>query len=345
MSGGEISRLPSREIATWQIWGVFDEPIPLNGLRLLAKNTDVTSVGDEGWLAEAVFTHRKAARYLKDARNVEISRISRVLASKNGKVLLLPDWISWTADPVRDANDPRLSEWTALEIIRQISNAVEKLDPESRHVAVSCAFNFRVPKAWHDQPSKLTWELWKMFLAGQPEVTVRLRDQFQDARTVPATADFSEIGYEFSSVRGLGVLLLSLLRCDFRIPKIGGNMSMAGTLGKLAIRHVQNRPCSSRTMAVLEACLMDRNTETFMLVQRGASKDELAADTAHDVPLINTIAELRSEVVLCQSILTLYQSTVSAHEPRQLVPLYLGQYTSKNWKQTPDVLEVDADEA
>jgi hypothetical protein len=82
-----------------------------------------------------------------------------------------------------------------------------------------------------------------------------------------------------------------------------------------------------------------------MLVHRGASKDELAADTAHDVPLINTIAELRSEIVLCQSILTVYQSTISAHEPRQLVPLYLGQYTSKNWKQTPDVLEVDADDA
>jgi hypothetical protein len=341
----EISRLPSREIATWQIWSVFDEPIPLNGLRLLAKNPAVTSVSDEGWLAEAVFTHRKAARYLKRARNIEISRISRVLASKSGEMLLLPDWILWTANPVRDANDPRLSEWTALEIIRQISSALEKLAPESRHVAVSCVFNFRIPKAWQDESSKLTWEQWKMFLAKQSEVTVRLRDQFQDARTVPATADFSEIGYEFSSVRGLGVLLLSLLRRDFRIPKIGGNMSMAGTLGKLAIRYVQNRPCSSRTMAVLEACLMDRNTETFMLVHRGASKDELAADTAHDVPLINTIAELRSEIVLCQSILTVYQSTISAHEPRQLVPLYLGQYTSKNWKQTPDVLEVDADDA
>ena len=76
---------------------------------------------------------------------------------------------------------------------------------------------------------------------------------------------------------------------------------------------------------------MDRTAENLILTRRGLIDGGIHDDTARDVPPIGTIEELRREVMRAEAILVGYQITVSAHEPRQLIPLYLGQYTRENW--------------
>jgi hypothetical protein len=44
---------------------------------------------------------------------------------------------------------------------------------------------------------------------------------------------------------------------------------------------------------------------------------------------------------VAQRVLLHYQMTVSAHEPRQLVPIALEQFTHANWR--PDGLQVEAE--
>ena len=152
-----------------------------------------------------------------------------------------------------------------------------------------------------------------------------------DGRVVPDQLVLSRLDLEFAVVRSLGVILLNLLRRHHHIPIRLVNAGFIGTVQRMAIRHIQDKPCSSRTMAILEALLMDRTAENLILTRRGLIDGGIHDDTARDVPPIGTIEELRREVMRAEAILVGYQITVSAHEPRQLIPLYLGQYTRENW--------------
>jgi hypothetical protein len=337
------SRLSATSVSSWRIWGLLDQPPPLAALKQLAGSPSATEKGDTGWLLDALAFREDDLAKLRNSKNREIRRISRMMLRKRRRWLLLPQWIQWTGATERDPYDPRLSEWTALEIVRLIANNLGGLPASVRRIVATSCFNFSIPRPWIDVAPPVGWETWRAHVTQNSVIKARRRAPVYDSRTDPGVEDFSEIDFEFGSVRSLGIILLALIRRDFRIPLVRGNTPVSGTLSKLAIRQVQDKPCSSRTMAVLEACLMDRSTETFMLSKRGVSKDELDADTTNDVPLINTIQQFVREVKVCQRILVNHQSTIAAHKPRQLIPLYLGQYTRKNWRSDPDDAEIQND--
>ena len=58
--------------------------------------------------------------------------------------------------------------------------------------------------------------------------------------------------------------------------------------------------------------------------------------------MIRDLSELSEHLTRAQDVLVRYQLTVAAHEPRQLVPVYLEQFTHENWR--PDI-EPAGDEA
>jgi hypothetical protein len=251
--------------------------------------------------------------------------------------LLLPEWIEWTAASGRIPFDPRLSEWTALEIVIQISSRIRHFSQTLRREMISSAFNFLVPRSWIIDLTKcVTWEAWKE-KTEQYRITARKRLPVRDARIMPSIVDFPELNIEFGSVRGIAILLLGLLRRDFRQPNHLLPIGYHGLFSKAAVAHIQSRPCSSRTMAILESCLMDRNVETLWI--KGFANEtyqKIDQDIAKDIPLIQSIDELTNELKRAQAVLADYQLTISAHQPRQLVPIYLEQYTKDNWRSDDD---------
>jgi hypothetical protein len=88
---------------------------------------------------------------------------------------------------------------------------------------------------------------------------------------------------------------------------------------------------------------MDRSVETMWLQ---LDEDErIEQDIVRDVPLIQTLDDLSEQIKIAQSVLLRYQMTVSAHEPRQLVPIALEQFTHANWRPEGLQAEVEGEEA
>ena len=324
-------RLEPRDITSWRIWDLLKLRAPASAIRDLSRTPSMTTKADAGWVADVLFSlRRRDAIKLRNVRNAEVRQVARFLSAPRGSDILLAEWIDWTSDPGRNQFDPRISEWTALEILRVITEVVKRVDSVAQISIASSVYNFLVPRAWTALEQVPSWEGWRRIL-GDGGLRFRHRNVVHDGRVIPEQLAASRLELEFAVVRCLGVILLNLLRRHHRIPIRLVNAGFIGTIQRMAIRHIQDKPCSSRTMAILEALLMDRTAETLILTRRGLIDRGMHDDTARDVPVIGTIKELQREISRAEKILVGYQITVSAHEPRQLIPLYLGQYTRENW--------------
>jgi hypothetical protein len=272
-----------------------------------------------------------------------VGRVARSISARPRAYIFLPDWVIWTVSEGRDFFDPRLSEWTALEITQQVLRCARREHGDELVEAVSSIFNFSVPRKWIETKNdRLTWEDWRRSV-GSDSVQLRGQLRLRDMRTLPLVSDYPEIDAEYGCVRAVAVILLSLLRRDYRLPNALLSTGYQGLVSKALIGHIQNRPCSSRTMAILESCLMDRSAETMWLQ---LDEDErIDQDIARDVPLIRTLDEFSEQVKVAQNVLLRYQLTVSAHEPRQLVPIALEQFTNANWRPENSQGEPDGDDA
>jgi hypothetical protein len=324
-------QLRPRDITSWRIWDLLKLRPPASAIRLLSRTPSMTKKWDSGWVADVVLPlKRRDTIKLSNARNSEVRQAARLFSARRGSEILLSEWIDWTSDSARNQFDPRISEWTALEMLRLIAAKVRMVDSDAQASIASSVYNFVVPREWITLKSLPSWETWRRLLA-RGGLGLRHRSVVRDGRVTPQRLRKYEFNRKFAIVRCLGVILLNLLRRDHRIPIRLVNAGFIGTVQRMAIRHIQNKPCSSRTMAILEALLMDRTVETMVLTQMGLIDHGIHDDTARDVPLIVTIKELQGQIEHAEKVLEGYQITVSAHQPRQLIPLYLGQYTRENW--------------
>jgi len=330
-----LSALPPQIPASWRIWRYLELDVPERALRRVAR-TETLAKGVEGWVAEVL--HAKPVRSVRSLRRLSgpIGRASQVITADVKGRLNLADWAKWTASEERQPFDPRLSEWTALEITIQVAEAVRGKANELRKELVSSIFNFTVPEVWtQQQVQDVTWETWRRAVAGKVEA--RLRRPLRDDRTIPSISDYPDLNLEFGSVRAAATILLSLLRREFRLPNQFLTTGYQGLISRAAIAHIQERPCSSRTMAIMESCLMERSIETLWWKQQDQpASRHLNEDIARDIPLIITLKEFISELRQAQKVLADYQLTVSAHQPRQLIPIYLEQYTGANWRPSSE---------
>jgi hypothetical protein len=141
---------------------------------------------------------------------------------------------------------------------------------------------------------------------------------------------------EFSLVRAIGAILLGLLRRDFVWPMPWRVIGVQATLRGNVEAYLQTRPCSSRTLAILEATLLARSYESWLLVNQEVEESVLAGDTASDPPSIASLEELRLAIEKSMKTLTNYRLTVTELEPRQLIPIKIAQYTKESWNQSDD---------
>lgn len=234
--------------------------------------------------------------------------------------------------------DPRVGEWTALEIIRQLLESVRRFPEGSLkqldHLHPS---NLLLPMTWlADKPpvqfaqSSWTWEAWRQ-VARDPARTVKLtRSTIKDYRRHPTAIWPLEPEAWRGRLRAIGLLLLGLVRADFRLPAIWNVRGLERDVTTFVKKELEETALSSRSQAILEASLLPRSAETAIMRLNawaffGDPETPRINDTTTDPPDIPDLESLLAEIASAQSILQVKQISVLNHAPRQLIPMNVVQ--------------------
>ena len=315
----------------WNSMRRYPEALPEHGWEWLREHPDALVADDAGWLLEAArgapnrFLQLLADNPLVDEIRTRIEPLSLETT--------LRDWVLHTA--TLKPNDPRRSEWTALEIIRQVLKPLfhfsglnlEGRDPDyldSLHPE-----NVRIPYEWRmaseisvDDP--LTWEGWKRHVRNHP---VQVADSgiadYRYREVVPT--DNPEWPRR---LRPIGQLLWGILRRSFSLPAAWNIRGQERGLMEIVAWDLERLPISSFTLSILQSCLLPRNRESslFELFPSlfGTRERKADDDTEFDRPILSP-EQLDTLLERAQKFLQLTQMTVLEHEPRQLIPVRLRQ--------------------
>jgi hypothetical protein len=312
------SWLSADDPEAWSLWKRYPAYLPRVARRALAEGRYRVKPEELGWLLDVTLETalqsiptRPSARPMRD----------------------LVEWVTWLDEHGGSEEfDPRLGEWTSLEIVRQITVMVQ-----CRHDLRKALHprNFFLPEPWFAATDRPTWEEWHDLTKQQ--VRAAKSGLIRDARMVPAWEEPAELVREANTVHGLALLLLGLLRRDFRWPAVWNPIGQQRAWVSLARRLIESTPCSSWTASILEACLTSRPRESLLMriLPVNSFGDD---DTTNDPPEIGTLQEMVRALSNSQRILQRYQLSVKDHAPRQLVPIRLDQMTRRAWTDMEDEL-------
>jgi hypothetical protein len=304
-------RLPVTETASWSFWKLYPADLPRIAQRALNAGSHRLRPEERGWLLETP----AGPSQLRTARRAGTK-----------PVMDLVEWVDWVEERSRIYEfDPRLGEWTCLEITRQIAGLVKRRSALRASVHPR---NFLIPAKWVEPTDQLTWEGWHT-IATSHHVSVVRTGLIRDARIVPAWVD-SYFVWDADAIQGLALILLGLLRRSFRWPAVWNPAGQQRAWASLGKRLIGSAPCSSWTSSILEACVTPRARESLLMslfIQNQFGED----DTTKDPPEIGTLTQLGDTLAQSQRILSRYQLSVQNHEPRQLVPIRLDQLSRSSW--------------
>lgn len=290
---------------------------------------------DAGWLLDAARAQREAFKLLERVAsdNPAVAEVSARLDELSASVSLT-DWVAETRKLPR--NDPRRSEWTALEIVRQVlaplieDDALDLDAADPDYLDIVHPENVRIPIGWETLADialvndHLTWEGWRT-LAAKPGIRVE-RSGLEDYRYRETLATGNR-GWP-RRLRAIGQLLWGILRGSFELPASWNIRGQERGLIEIVAWDVERLPISSFTLAILQSCLLPRNRESALLRQFPAWFGNLAHqaddDTAFDQPIDGPEA-LNARLIEAQAMLQQHQLTVLEHAPRQLIPVRLRQ--------------------
>lgn len=227
---------------------------------------------------------------------------------KTSSALPLAEWLAWASRPERDENDPRLSEWTSLEIVAQVGDLNRGFAPTGISLQTSLT-----------NTESAEWAEWRNLI------------QKQAVQKLPLGHN---VANDAERVRQFGVLLFCMLTRDLRWWQAAIELRRKCPLYVL-LGHGDISPVSSWALAILAGSLAPRQRETSLL-RNGLLPDIGAEDATNDPPAITTVAEA---VYLCrqaQKKLLSYQITIQERQPRQLIPIHLQQITSPTFQDQPD---------
>ena len=316
----------------WNILRRYPEALPEQGWEWLRDHPDVLVEDDAGWLLDAArgapdrFSLLPAGNPLVDEIRARINPLSVQTT--------LRDWVCFTA--TLKPNDPRRSEWTALEIIRQVLKPLfhfEGLNLEGRDPDYLDSLhpeNVQVPHEWRmlseetSVKDTLTWEGWRGYVgAHQVQVADSGIADYRYREIVPT--DNPEWPRR---LRPIGQLLWGILRRSFSLPAAWNIRGQERGLMEIVAWDLERLPISSFTLSILQSCLLPRNRESSFLELFpslfGTRERKADDDTEFDRPIISP-KQLDALLERAQRMLQLTQMTVLEHEPRQLIPVRLRQ--------------------
>ncbi|MBX7532639.1 RNA-directed DNA polymerase [Qipengyuania sp. 1XM1-15A] len=303
---------------------------------------------DAGWLLD----HRRSPDFvrslvLEDSEAGQaIKRYEDELSKLEGYLSLI-EWTAALEDLSR--SDPRVSEWTALEIMRLLLDKTTSFgdgsiaDLDELHPS-----NILLPSAWLQLPpqeeaglvGQWTWTAWHSF-ARRAQIEI-VTNKIEDYRRQPLFGtDLSPVERWTYQLRGCGLLLLGLITRDFSLPAYWNVPGLERDITSFVRHCLEESIISSRSQSIIEAATLPRSVETRMIQNApwaffGNRASDIINDTRSDPPLLRDIAALKDAIVEAQQVLERNQLTVLNHAPRQLVPMNIIQL-SKNAVEIPEI--------
>ncbi|MDE2759582.1 MAG: RNA-directed DNA polymerase, partial [Paracoccaceae bacterium] len=308
---------------------------------------------DSGWVLEAI--NNLENRRLQALSSGKIPFIEAAKSAESPlKYITLQDWVNKTKK--LDSFDPRIGEWTALEIIRQlIIPIIEKFSVplEAEEFAVSLEaldhinpHNVLLPLKWlNGWPNKKfegrgTWEEWRNFIIKDNINKVQIRDPatlIYDYRFEGKQNNGNYIDPWNRRIAAVGFLLLGLLKQNLQVPRI---WNIRGNENIFKIPYTQwynSLAISTPTLLLIESCISARTAETRAIPQIpdlfGHPVGTNLNDTKFDPPHIAGVNPLLKEIEKAQKILVNNQISVSLNQPRQLIPFHIRDFATGNQQE------------
>jgi hypothetical protein len=311
----------------------------------------INSGFDEGWLFEVFKTGKD---HISENIKTELAKkypqlYNNIFTPVDNKTNLW-DFIQWQRktlftpranemDSFNNYFDPRFSEWTALEFIRQILEKSKisgedffqnKSNPTKFHPA-----NFLVSNVIIQESTNIiSWNTWRETIQNVMEISA-LDSQISDERyTTKGLLELEQEVGEKAKVYALGIILLQLIIHDTNFPWIWNSTDKSLIWENLLYKKIQNTPISSCTMLILQSCFSSKNRESFYNAELfnsfATEYNNGHGDTSTDPPLINNTDTLERYIIQAQKIIERYQLSMEDNNPRQLIPISLVQLSGEN---------------
>ena len=334
----------------------YPEMLPNAFWTKLLHGKDVMPRSDAGFLRDAMRGDNERIDQARLSKKDAFGCAVRSLESTPTRWITLSEWTRFIAEDL-SAFDPRGSEWTALEIVRQIvSPIVDDIDTHESMLDRVHPENVLLPISWkttYDRDvneSCVSWQDWQAFAT----TTVKRSDRIKIKASRSSIVDYryfvrTRLGMPMQQwerrLVGVGRLLLGQLRRNYDTPRIWnirGNerivsLPQSGWLHALSI--------SSPTLVLLNACLSGRVAETRAVKLYpelfGWSADVDLNDIGFDPPLLLGSNDLLRAIQNAQQVLVDNQLAVAMSRPRQLIPFRLRDFSALPY-QSEEVESHDA---
>jgi hypothetical protein len=330
------NRLDPQDEAAWSLWSWYPESVPGSAREEILRADTPPSRRDAGWLLD--FASTVSPLELRSSASQRLRSLP--LQDVEGH-LNLKAWSLQTEGMCRENPfDPRAGEWTALRIVQQaLEAAIGSGGEQPLHWSTVL-----VPESWTQYDGQLLrWDQWQNAVRNFP-ATLRVPASDEESQEVQNILHQAGTDVEFGRVQEAGLLLLGLLRQNFRWPAAWRSPGILADVGWVTRATIQEAHASSWTMGILEACLLPRQRENVLLNLLFFGEARWDDDTTDDPPPIFTLQLLVRYVTRAIEVLEKGQITVRDHRPRQLIPLRVEQISRAEWGVDNDTAGLQQEE-
>lgn len=336
---GNVVREDSAEFLG-KFWRYFPYDVPESLLPRLSTFSALAEEDAVPWWVDALRYRPESNAFSQLGDGSAYVAASRILSADPSSTISLYEWASECGRLVQiDPSDPRVSEWTALEISRQVAGFFPDYMPLEQSALFSGTSstargrgihpqNFRIPRTWVTAPIE-SWTEWGNRVKDTGVQIVAESDRIYDKRYEPLVD--SAFRAEINPVRGLGLILYSLLRRTFEFPAAWNGPGQATVLRSLRALLLKDITCSTHTLGLLQSCLLARAAENLTIKREIFVSFLLDEDMTYDPYTILNPASFGRIASICQIELKRHQLSTLNNRARQLTPVSLQLLTKPNW--------------
>ena len=335
---------------------LYPELLPEKAWQYFLASPMFRAEDNSGWIYEILKSKGDWVEDASKASKNAFKRAARVFnATKRGEHISISDWTNYISTEIPSPFDPRLSEWTALEIIRQL---IEPSLEYRKNISWELVHpqNVLIPKKWKElklseESQPLRWEQWRSHIEdSHQKKSSRIKlsklqnslldyryHSYKDNKRNPEDSIRIKQENQFFSI---GRLLLELLNKDHSAPAIWNIRGNERAINFPRTEIFRSLAISSPTLLLIESCIDPRSAESRLMMQQpslfGLQDSEKITDMQYDPPPLSNLNNLFDAIIRAQNILNKNQLAVSMHQPRQLIPFRISDFATSKFDEDPN---------
>lgn len=341
----KIGKIISNKADSSKYWQNYPCDIPLELIEREIKDSQTRkgNSNNQGWWFDVINYNRCWFRVDSDLivnKSAKKSFSNDLYFLKNVNYRSLLDWTLHVSSIAQVyPSDPRVSEWTSLEMVRQIAetlrpplvldkNYVETKGRSNWQKNGVHPANYMIPIQWFEAEN-VSWQVWRDIVVKHPLLSVPNEYRIFDYRFSPLIKDTSDL----NAIRGIGIVLACLLKRSFELPSIWNGKGQADVLKLLPKLLMKRITCSSYTLGILQSCLNSRVLENTLRRNERQYNMFFDDDTENDPVSFVQLEDLMHAFKFCQKELIKYQLSTLNQQARQLTPIDIRLLTDPNWSK------------